>query len=215
MKNIFSVNRCSMSMGGSSLFTNLSVDFPESSFTTVSGPSGCGKSTLLQLLLGFLRPSSGNITFMGEELTTQRLSFLRQQVSVVFQEPSLQGDTVEEALMAPFLYKQNKTIRPSKSVLVQTLNDLNLTEEYLNKSNSKLSGGEKQRIALARALLLNRPVMILDEVSSALDALNRDLVFRLLNERKQTTIIVSHDKEWIEKSEHLLTLSKGGNHVYR
>lgn len=206
MGRLFHIDNCSVKIDGKTILTPLTLDILKGDFVTITGASGSGKSTLLQLLLGFREPSQGKISYLEVPIKGSQLSKLREDVAVVFQEPPLSGTTVEEVLLLPFSYKCNKKNHPDTEEVVRTLKSVGLSEALLKQSPSNLSGGEKQRIALVRALLLNRPILILDEISSALDAQNRDTIHRLLSSPKRTVIVVSHDKEWIEKSAKVVTL---------
>lgn len=210
MEVLFRVENCSVTIADKTILTPLSIDINRGDFLTITGESGTGKSTLLQLILGFREPTNGTITYLGKKLIGKQLDRLRSDTAVVFQEPPLSGESIEEILLLPFSYKKNRGHTPSKETLEQTLISVSLPTSILKQRPEVLSGGEKQRIALARALLLNRPILVLDEISSALDAQNRDRIFQLLQKNSQTVIVVSHDKEWIEKSTKLLTL-KGAN----
>lgn len=212
MNPIYSLKGCGVSFRENVLFSDLSFDIHEGDFLTITGPSGSGKSTLLQILLGFKAPDTGKVYFFGSSLTSKRLHELRKRVAVVFQEPTLSEETVRQVLLAPFQYKQNHDKRPTAQILITELETVGLTANYLDKEVATLSGGEKQRLALVRALLLQRPILILDEISSALDEANRDTVFSLLKSRNQTTVVVSHDRSWVEKSSRVLTLTKGGHY---
>lgn len=210
METLFKAENCSVTVEGKTILAPLSISINRGDFLTITGESGTGKSTLLQVILGFREPSAGTITYCGKNIEGKQLEKLRSDVSVVFQEPPLSGETVEEVLLLPFTYKKNRGQRPDKEALEESLISVGLATELLTQDPTVLSGGEKQRIALARALLLQRPVLVLDEISSALDAQNRDRIFTLLKEHSQTVIVVSHDTEWIAKSTNLLTL-KGAN----
>lgn len=212
---VFQIEKCAQSFKEKKLFHNLSFTVNSGDFFTISGPSGSGKSTLLQILLGFREPQEGRVRFKGDELAGTTLKKLRSQVAVVFQEPRLLEDSVEEALLAPFHFKQNRTSKPSVEEMQAELKAVGLPEEYLIKEITKLSGGEKQRVALVRALLLKRPVLILDEISSALDVGSRDTIFAYLKQKSTTTIVVSHDKEWIKNSPQVLDLEEGAVHDNR
>lgn len=209
MNPLFQIENCSLSFKEKELFCNLSFVVNSGDFLTIAGPSGSGKSTLLQMLLGFREPQKGCILFQGHELKGSTLRNLRSQVAVVFQEPRLLEESVQETLLAPFHFKQNRTSKPSEEDMKSELTAVGLPPEFLKKEIAKLSGGEKQRIALVRALLLKRPILILDEISSALDVACKDLIFEYLMRKSITTIAVSHDKDWINNSPIVLDLEKG------
>lgn len=204
---VFSVLGCAVTSGGRTILAPLSFQVDEGDFMTITGPSGSGKSTLLQLLLGFLAPTAGQVLFRRAALTPARLSQLRLESAAVFQEPLLQGNTVQEALLKPFTYSCNRGVSPSPDRVTSELRSVGLSHLDLNLPVTRLSGGEKQRVALATALLLNRSVLIVDEVTSALDASLRMKVQSHLIERGITVVSVSHDPTWIARSQRVVKLS--------
>ena len=215
---IFSVMNCAVKSGERTILAPLSFEVDEGDFITVTGASGSGKSTLLQFLLGFLAPSYGQFMFRQEVLTPTRLNQLRLETAAVFQEPLLLGDTVREALLKPFTYCCNRGVSLSHDRIASELRTVGLLHLDLNLPVTQLSGGEKQRVALTTALLLNRPVLLVDEVTSALDANHRDRVQSHLIGRGITVVAVSHDPTWIERSPKVVKLlaneqeAADGNH---
>ncbi|MBI9016544.1 MAG: ATP-binding cassette domain-containing protein [Phycisphaerae bacterium] len=213
---IFSAESCSVITGDKTILAPISFSIGVGDFVAITGPSGSGKSTLLQLLLGFMPTSTGQLLFKGQELTISLLSELRSQTAVVFQEPVLDGQNVYDALIQPFSYKHNHLAKPQAAQLKAEMQAVGLDDIELNQTVTTLSGGEKQRLALVRALLLSRPILILDEISSALDSVNRDRIHKLLAQRKHTVIAVSHDPVWLQRSSSILELQafkKELNHV--
>lgn len=209
--SLFSLRNAMVQIETKTILAPLSLDINSGDFLTITGPSGSGKSTLLQVLLGFRPLSKGNVLFQGNALEIKEIQKLRTMTSVVFQEPMLFGETIEDALRAPQQYKQNHSLQISEEKIEDTLHKLEI-KHSVDHEIQNLSGGEKQRIALARALIFDRPILVLDEITSALDEANRDLVFKILQEQKRTVICVSHDPKWISLSPSLLKLKKGGEH---
>ncbi len=212
MDTIFCFTDCTLTLGNRRLFSALNLKIDKGDFITIHGRSGTGKSTLIQLLLGFLQPTDGRVLFRGNEYDRKVLSLLRATVAVVFQEPVFLAETVEEAILQPFGFRCNRGLYPDRSEIDYWLNKLEL-DIKLDAAVSSISGGEKQRLALLRALLLKRDILILDEVTSALDSEHRELVFNLVAqlsvENGTTVIAVSHDTNWIAASER--TFEMGGN----
>jgi putative ABC transport system ATP-binding protein len=160
----------------------------------LAGPSGSGKSSVLACLLGFLEPAAGHIRIQGEPLTVQSIWHLRHTLALVQQEPDLGEQTVEDWIREPFLFRANESLRGNLARLPDLLRRLRLPEAILRQKGSALSGGEKQRIALAAALLLDRPILLLDEPASALDPESRQAVYACLaGLPDQTVLMVSHD----------------------
>jgi putative ABC transport system ATP-binding protein len=161
------------------------------------GPSGSGKTTILMCLIGGAVPTAGTVQFNGEPLTPRTLPHLRQTVAFIGQEPVLGASEVREALMLPFSFRANRARTPSEEQVRQVLENLLLPPDILDKQTTVISGGEKQRLAIARALLLGKTVFVLDEVTSALDPQSRRAVLTLFRQPELTLISVSHDPEWL------------------
>ncbi len=207
---IFSLDNCSVTSGEKPLLAPLSFTVETGEFVTITGPSGVGKTTLLQLLLGFVPPSTGQMRFRNRPLGPPLLKELRRQTAVVFQEPVVNGHTIRGFLHHPFSYKQNRAALPDPGRIASELAMVGLGQIDLDGPVETLSGGEKQRVALVGALLLDRPVLVLDEVTSALDGSHRDRVQKTLIERGSTVVTVSHDPAWIERSPRVLQLQVTG-----
>lgn len=168
----------------------------------VFGKSGTGKSTLLNLILGFKQPDSGSIFFKGKKVTPHNIVEVRSQIAYVDQDVMMGEGLVFDLIKDYFSFEANKQLKLSLPRLQKLMLELELETELLEKDIAQLSGGERQRLALVVALLLKRPVMILDEVTSALDPHSKDLVIKkLLNNKKTTLLVITHDQEWqIEKN---------------
>lgn len=177
------------------ILKEISFSIDQGDFVTIVGPSGGGKSTLLKLASYLISPSSGTIHFQGKPLDRFNPITLRQEISYCFQTPYLFGKTVEDNLLFPFSLRK-KTL--DKSLVEQWLERFQMDASYVNKDITKLSGGEKQRLALIRQLLFEPKVLLLDEVTSALDAQNAALVeevIRSLNQEGMTILWVTHNDE--------------------
>jgi osmoprotectant transport system ATP-binding protein len=182
--------------------------------TVLIGPSGCGKSTLLRLLVGLLQPDSGTIHFDGTELKASNLLQMRHRMGYVIQDGGLFPHlTAAEnvGLMARYLKWSADKIRTR----VEELADLTrLPKAALDRYPAQISGGQRQRVGIMRALMLDPPVMLLDEPMGALDPLVRydlqeDLlkIFRTLN---KTAITVTHDMgEAGFFGDHIIMLGEG------
>ncbi|OQB34571.1 MAG: putative ABC transporter ATP-binding protein YbbL [Candidatus Hydrogenedentes bacterium ADurb.Bin179] len=195
MKNIFilDVNNVSVIFGKVPLFSSLYLSMHAGEKVTLSGPSGSGKSTLLRCIVGFA-PFSGFIHINGEPLNRHTVWRLRRQVAYVDQEPDLGPGQVREALKRPFSYKANQAVNFDPHGVDMLFERFLLPQSLQSKEIRTLSGGEKQRVALVVALLLKRPLLLLDEAASALDANSKQQVREYLCEQSELTILsVSHD----------------------
>lgn len=193
-KSAIGIENLSLSRGGSTLFSDLTLALAPGEKAVVKAPSGFGKSTLLRCLLGFVPVASGSVRIFGTELTPRSAWPLRCRMAYVDQEPDLGDETVEAVLKRPFSYKNNQHLRPDPERTTKLMEQLYLPKNLLGKHVSALSGGERQRITLIAALLLKREILLLDEPTSALDRDAAEAVVALLNGMPKLTVLaISHD----------------------
>ncbi len=203
------VNALVIEHDGARLFDDLTLHLGHHEKVTLSGPSGCGKSTLLRCLLGFVLPAAGSIHILGQELNCLSVWQLRRQIAYVPQEPMLGHGKVSQVLQRPFAFKTNRLFAENLQHIPALMEQLLLPRTLLSKKIDQLSGGEKQRITLLLALLLERKILLLDEASSALDQEAKSAVIELLREQGDLSILsVSHDQEWQGFSSRVITLQK-------
>ncbi|MGR5063558.1 ABC transporter ATP-binding protein [Photobacterium sp. DNB22_13_2] len=180
--------------------SHLTVSLQPGQHLAISGPSGCGKSSLLQVIAG-LRPSScGDIHWQQITVKEDNLSWWRQQFCYLPQQAVMGGETILQAMMLPWHLKALSLPEPSHERCLGVLASLGITHT-LEQPTDKLSGGEKQRLAIARALLMERTLWLMDEPTSALDAASRDKVIALIAKRSLTVISVSHDPVWMSSAQ--------------
>ncbi|MDD4102142.1 MAG: ABC transporter ATP-binding protein [Kiritimatiellae bacterium] len=178
----------------------------------LSGPSGSGKSTVLKCVMGLVEPQEGSISVQGRALNAHSIWSLRHQLAYVAQEPDLGTGTPRQALESAFAYKANVGLRDNLKKLPVLAERFKLSESLLDKESVSLSGGEKQRFALVAALLLERPIILLDEVSSALDKVNKQVVVDFIQEAVDTTVVsVAHDPDWLSFAERVVHLDIKAN----
>jgi putative ABC transport system ATP-binding protein len=195
-------------LAGRIILSGFSLRLQQGRKKTLVGPSGSGKSTILRCVLGFIQPAEGEVFIEGQTLTPQSAWSLRTRMAYVPQEPDLGSGTVREILERPFSFRTNQHLRCHPDAIAALFERLLLPPHLLDKPVSFLSGGEKQRIALISALLLKRPILLLDEASSALDKAAKQAVLELLAADAQLSILsVSHDDEWIACSDSVIDLS--------
>ena len=180
-------------------------------FKLITGPSGCGKSTLLKIVASLLSPTEGTILFVGQDIASLSPESYRQQVSYCVQTPVLFGDTVFDNLIFPWQIR-NKTPEPEK--FIDDLARFGLAKEALTKSISELSGGEKQRVSLIRNLQFLPKVLLLDEITSALDDANKrnvnEIIHRYAREQNIAVLWVTHDSNEITHADDVITLQPHG-----
>jgi spermidine/putrescine transport system ATP-binding protein len=197
--------------GGNAILHDISMQVAKGEFVTLLGPSGCGKTTLLRIIAGFLRPSQGNVFLQGRNVTDEPAH--KRKVNLVFQRVTLfpHLDVFENVAFGMRLAK--KPEREIKSRVAECLAMVRL-EGFEHRQVASLSGGQAQRVSLARALA-NRPeVLLLDEPLSALDLKVRlDLeaeLRRLHRSEGLTAIYVTHDqREALALSDRIALFNKG------
>lgn len=185
-------------------------------FVSLIGPSGCGKSTLLNLIAGLDRPTDGTIEFKDQSLgkmTDDRLAKLRQtEIGIVFQFFNLMpGLNVLENVVLPKVL-QNGTKREDTSLALELLESVGL-KDRLKHAIHQLSGGEQQRAAIARALIIQPSLLLADEPTGNLDSDASAEVLAMikgLSSSKQCAVImVTHSKEAAQQSDRIVTLRDG------
>jgi putative ABC transport system ATP-binding protein len=198
------------------IFTGLTLNVAEGSFTALMGPSGSGKSTLLNMIAGLDKPTSGSIRVAGAEVSAmtpgQLASWRSQHIGFVFQTLNLLPvltayQNVELPLLLTRLAKRERDERVRLALGVVGLSD------RLGHYPRQLSGGQEQRVAIARAIVADPTVVLLDEPTGQLDAKSSqdvlDLLERLNNEFSKTILMVTHDAHAAERAKTVLHLEKG------
>lgn len=202
----FSFVRVILERGGRRILDGVSDHIHWAATTAVLGPSGSGKSTFLRLLNRFEEPSEGSIDFDGQPLAAYDVHELRRRVGLVAQRATMLSGTVgEEVRVAvPTL---------GEHAVGQLLERVALPHVDLARDTATLSGGEQQRVALARSLAVGPDVLLLDEPTSALDETSAravDEVIRALVADGLTVVLVSHDLSRVAGvADHVLVLQNG------
>lgn len=168
---------------------------------TLAGHSGCGKSQLLLVIAGAKKPASGQFAFDNRPIDLTHLSWWRQQICFLPQKPIMGGETVTDALLLPWqLQAMGKTEVPTTEQMQLALDKAGLALD-LSQECQTLSGGEHQRVAVARALLMQRPIWLMDEPTAALDPTSRDRILGLLKSENRTCVSISHDPLWTKHAD--------------
>lgn len=195
---------------GKDILRNISVGFPAGDYVSIVGPSGSGKSTFLRLCCHLISPSEGQVLINGNDIMLTNPAELRKKVSYCFQTPTLFGNTVRDNLAFPYSIRGLKLDEERVRLLFSRFQ---MEESYLTQDVKTLSGGEKQRIALIRTLLFEPEILLLDEVTSALDAENASIVEEAilgLNSEGITVLWVTHNDVQSRKyANRLLTIENG------
>lgn len=204
---LLQLKRVGYQAGTTNILNNISFNLRAGEFKLITGPSGCGKSTLLKIVASLISPSHGEIVFAGKEITTLNPEHYRQQVSYCAQTPALFGDTVYDNLIFPWQIRHQQ---PDPHTFAADLARVELSQAILTKSITELSGGEKQRVALIRNLQFLPKVLLLDEITSALDERNKrnvnDLIHHYVRDKNIGVLWVTHDKDEINHADNVITL---------
>lgn len=202
----FRLERVSVEVGEVEILHGLDVVIPLDGITVVAGPSGAGKSTLLRLCNRLEVPTTGRILLDGVDLGSLEVTQLRRRVGMVFQRPVLFGGSVRENLLVADAGARDEA-------LVDSLQRVGLDESLLARTARDLSGGEAQRLCLARTLLTDPEVLLMDEPTSSLDPGSRAVI-----ERYTTSLVagglsvvwVTHDLAQARRlADHTVVLVEG------
>lgn len=193
----------SLKRGDEQVLKGLTGQFPKGKITTIVGPSGAGKSTVLKLCNGLLSPDEGDIRILGKSLGDWEPADLRQQAGIALQSAPMISGTVEENLTLPYALhgaevdvdKVNRMIR-----------EVGLDTNYLQRDIRDLSGGQRQKVSIARTLLTEPEILLLDEITSALDRASRmeiEELIQYIHQTYGTTMIwITHNLEQAERIGH-------------
>ncbi|PKK90088.1 MAG: ABC transporter ATP-binding protein [Candidatus Wallbacteria bacterium HGW-Wallbacteria-1] len=216
---LFTLADIGVTRGTKNILSDINLSIRSGEKIVFTGSSGSGKTTLLTLLAGGVKPDSGILKLRGDTIGRSNLHILRRIGAFIQQEPVFSGETVMEMVNLPFSFRINrfhgstveKEAHESERLnnLHELLELLSLPQSILKERPSTLSGGEKQRLCIIRALLMNRETIFADEITSALDALSRKRIMELILSSTATVISVSHDNEWIEKCHRKIKLHNG------
>jgi putative ABC transport system ATP-binding protein len=175
-KNLFSLHAVSFNYpGGNTVFEDVNLEIKPNDLLIIKGESGSGKSTLLKLCNRFCDPTAGDITFHDRDLKEYAIDRIRSSIIYLPQLPFLIDATVEENLVFPFSFHSHKNKKFDTKKAGEWLDYFQLQIPLSHKA-TQLSIGQKQRIALIRAILLEPEVLLLDEPGSSLDSTNKKLI---------------------------------------
>ena len=178
-----------------SIIRDVSLSVNQGDYITIVGPSGSGKSTLLKLCSDLISPTSGTITYNGRFLMAIAPESYRKEVGYCFQRPYLFAKTVRRNILFPY---DIRGMKPDMERIKYLFGLLHMPMEYLERRNDELSGGEMQRICLIRSLIFEPKVLLLDEVTSALDSVYTSIVEQVIDElhyKGMTIVSITHSEE--------------------
>ncbi|AFS47228.1 oligopeptide/dipeptide ABC transporter, ATP-binding protein [alpha proteobacterium HIMB5] len=184
---------------------NININLKSKESLGIVGESGCGKSTLAKMLAGLITPSSGEIKIQDKDINNYEKYELPNHIQYMFQDPisSLNPrKTIYQSLAVPLKYLRNLDEKEIEKEIKNIIKEVNLKEEFLNRFPHEFSGGQAQRIGIARVLLSKAKIIILDEPVSALDVSVQSQILNLLNDLQKkfelSYIVISHDLAVIE-----------------
>ena len=196
------------------ILKGVSFTIPAGHTVAVGGASGAGKSTLARLLFRFFEVNSGSISIDGQDIRSVTQDSLRQVIGVVPQDTVLFNDTLYNNLAygrpsASEAEVQQAAQQAHLASFISTLPDGYATQ--VGERGLKLSGGEKQRVAIARVLLKNPPLLILDEATSSLDSISEQAILDALNavKNQRTTLVIAHRLSTVRDAHSILVMNQG------
>lgn len=193
---------------------NVSFSIPEKTSTAIVGPSGSGKTTICSLLARFYDPNSGSITVGGHDLREMTCDSLLSNISMVFQNVYLFNDTIRANICfgKPDATEEEMIAAAQKARCHDFISALPQGyDTIIGEGGGTLSGGEKQRISIARAILKNAPIIILDEATASIDPENEHLIQSAISEltKGKTIITIAHRLATIEHADQILVVDDG------
>ena len=193
MTNIMELRNVWKSFDTLSALQKVDLQVARGKVTTLLGPSGSGKTTLLRILAGLDTPTRGTVFYEKDQITTDKQSFLRQKATLVFQKSLFFDTTVYNNIAFGLKLKENISEEEISNKVSEVLTLVRL-EGFEKRRAKTLSGGEQQRVSLARALTLDRELLLLDEPTVNLDPKNVSIIeetIQRVNQEKNTTIVVA------------------------
>lgn len=212
MPQLLTLRHASIAFADHVLFSGLSLNVSAGQLVGVTGESGCGKTSLLRAILGFVPFTEGEVEVCGQPLDVTHINAIRRQTAYLPQELQPAAATGRDLLRLTHELSANS--RPSSSTLATVMDSLGLAPSLLDLSAQKLSGGQRQRLLLAAALTASKPLLLLDEPSSALDADSTQRVAHSLlqacHDNHRAALVVSHNTTLLSLCDSVVTIEEKG-----
>ena len=196
------------------VLTNINLDVSKGTVLAIVGPSGVGKTTFVNLIGRFYDITAGKMTIDGKDIKKITVKSLRDKIGIVTQEMFLFNDTVRANIAYGNIEASDEAIVKAARAAAAEEFIQKLPQKYdtvIGDRGFRLSGGEKQRLAIARALLKNPPILILDEATSSLDTESEKQIQEALNRlmKERTTLVIAHRLSTIENADLIVVMNKG------
>lgn len=201
-----------------SILKHINLKLRPNEMTFIIGESGSGKSTLAQLMMNFYQPQNGQVLVDGHDIRLFDNDWLSKNITLILLNPVIFNMSLAENIGMSVINQYNNSVEDIPLPLINDAISFALLDELVSKANDqykispmKLSGGEKERIAIARAKLRDSPILIIDEGLSALDKTNKDRLFRSIKNWRlgKTTIFITHDLECLKADDYVVMMANG------
>ncbi|MGE7021907.1 peptidase domain-containing ABC transporter [Solibacillus cecembensis] len=202
----------SYSKYGNNIINNINLKINPGETIAIVGESGSGKSTLLRLILGLYEPTEGKVLFDDRNIKEYDISYLRKQIGSVLQESTLLNKTIRENLTIHLdkFTEQELLEACYKANILKDISNLPMKfETIITENGNNFSGGQRQRLQLARSFLQPKPILIFDEATSALDAVSESKIEVEIKNLTNTCIIVAHRLSSIKNADQIYVLAQG------
>jgi len=197
--------------GGRKILDNVSLRADPTEFIALAGPSGSGKSTILRLLLGFESPESGMVAFDGQDLTSLDTAAVRRQIGVVLQSGRITaGSIIDNICVGATVTLEEAWEAVEDAGLADDIRAMPMgLHTVVSEGGTNFSGGQRQRLLIARALVARPRILLMDEATSALDNRTQSIVSESLKRRRVTRLVVAHRLSTIRHADRVYVLRRG------
>lgn len=214
--NIIALDKVGLLINNQHILQNITLSIEENTIIGIAGPSGSGKSSLLRLLNLLMSPTSGTIFYHNKNIMDYNPIKLRQEIGYVLQKPYLFDGTVLDNLEYPY---HLHGLKVDKKTISAFLEKVHIPLSYGTKTRHELSGGEQQRIAFIRSLLIKPKVLLLDEITAALDENTTILLENFINDLHKhsqiTVIFVTHNSSQLHRlAQKVIYIEKGQVNIF-